>query len=156
MIKRDGRSEIEAAERFGERRSIVLILFTLAFAAFALSWMLQLHDTTPDSSSLMRQWRGAAPWAVWGITVLVATFSPRWARPTKAQIGVLNDELTLVHRNIARSAGYWLLLAGLALLLILEATGADIRLALIAVATCGIAVPSLVFSLLQSRSARDE
>jgi hypothetical protein len=151
MLGKRGEDEVAAAERFGSKRWTVVMLFTLAFIAFGVSWLLQA-DYFNGPSSGRAGLRGLA-WAVWGMLVLTATFWPGWGRGTARQRRILNDELTQAHREAARTAGFWFLLVALAALFAVQFfQPINLRLAMMAIVTAGIAFPALVFSALQRRA----
>jgi hypothetical protein len=152
MLGKRGEDEIAAAERFGSKRWTVVMLFTLAFIAFGVSWLLQVDYFNGTLSGRGDGLRGLA-WAVWGMLVLTATFWPGWGRGTARQRKILNDELTQAHREAARTVGFWFLLAALAALFAGQFfQPINLRLAMMAIVTAGIAVPALVFSALQRRA----
>jgi hypothetical protein len=155
MRGKNGEDEIAAAERFGSKRWMVVILFTLAFVALGSSWVLQVDYFDRPIPGRSDGLRGLA-WAAWGIVVLAATFWPRWGRGSARQRRILNDELTRAHRAAARTAGFWLLLLGVAGLFAVQFfEPVNFPLALMVIVTAGIAFPALVFSALQRRAEAD-
>lgn len=152
MLGKRDEDEIAAAERFGSKRWTVVMLFTLAFIAFGVSWVLQVDYFDNPAPGGSEGLRGLA-WAVWGMLVLTATFWPGWGRGSPRQRRILNDELTRAHRGAARTAGFWLLLLALSGLFAAQFfQPINLRLAIMAIVTAGIAVPALVFSALQRRA----
>jgi hypothetical protein len=152
-------SDHASAERFAQRRWLIVLLFTLAFLIYAVSWIVPLSNRwTPGAAPDARTLGAGLAWLVWALAVLSATFGTNRRRWNDRQQRVLNDELTLANRASAISVGYVIFLAGLAAVTAGATSGAAwgerlLRTAPALLLTLGIAVPSIVFSTLQWRAA---
>lgn len=162
MAGRVDGDELERVERFAQRRWLVVLLFTLAFAFHGLSWALRLAEApavaAAGGAAGARVAGAGLAWALWGCSVLMVTFGPGGLRWSARQRRVLNDELVAADRRAAAGAGYWVLLAGLAALCGAMVAGAAapsllLRAGAPALLTLGVAAPALVFSVRQRRAA---
>jgi hypothetical protein len=80
------------------------------------------------------------------------------AGPMRDQVirAVLNDELTMAHRRTALMCGYWLTLAGLAVVYVWSHFSCvDARDVVPVLLGAAVAVPTLCFVFLERRSERD-
>lgn len=109
MWGRRGGDELDAVERYAERRWLAVVLVTLAFAAFGLSLAMRLHEAgqvgAGDSAGARAQGAGLV-WAVWSLAVLRATFGSGGVQWSARQRRVLNDELAAANRRTAAGVGY--------------------------------------------------
>lgn len=149
--------EVEAVEQFSRRRWLVIILFTLAYLVFAAVWIPRLLDADASNGTSSRVAAGGITWLLYGVVVTVWTFGRGGRRWSPRQRLILNDEMVAADRATAIRVGYALLLAGLTALTAAVTAGVARRDDLLRVGpallvTLGVAVPALVFSILQLRA----
>ena len=138
-------------EKLSRRRRILLAAYGTLFLVF--QGMVFNSLDAPMSTWRPVDWAKAAGFAGWSTTlILVLATGGLLFRGSAAAHAALNDELTTANRNAGYRAGYWVVLASIAICFVLgqfEATNlAETVRVLFAIA---VATPAIRFAALERR-----